>query len=139
MNGPHAASGSAGGGGAPRTLLFSTSLCGVATDVSYSLYADQLLLIITQLGSCGTIIAASCDTAFNAPTPTYTTNVLMGKRDEPLLTICARRIVEGAGAAGCTKPMLICLAMRDHSPDMLRAVVAAVEERNVWSSSTPAA
>ena len=72
------------------------------------------------------------DTAFNSSTPTFSTSILMGKRDEPLLTICARRIVEAASHAGCMTPMIICLGLREHSPEVLREVCKAVGEDNVW-------
>jgi len=116
-----------------KTKLYSRSICGTPTDFSFSAYDDHLLLIITQLGTSGTVIAASTDTAFNSSTPTYSTSVLMGKRDEPLLTICARRIMEAAGQAGCMRPMIICLGLRSHTPDALREVCTAVGEDNLWS------
>ena len=72
-----------------KTKLYARSVGGFHTDFSFTLYSDRVLLIVTQLGSTGTILATSTDAAFGAA-PTYAVSVLSGKRDEPLLQLCAR-------------------------------------------------
>lgn len=72
-----------------RTKIFSRSIGNHPTDFSYSMYSDQTLLFITQLGTAGTILQATQDAAFDGST-TYSTAVLLGRRDEPLLQLCAR-------------------------------------------------
>ena len=72
-----------------RTKIFRRSIGNHPTDFSYSMYADQTLLFITQLGTAGTILQATQDAAFDGST-TYSTAVLLGRRDEPLLQLCAR-------------------------------------------------
>jgi proteasome assembly chaperone 3 len=116
------------------TKLFARDLGGHHTDFSYSLYADRALLIITQLGSAGTIVEAKCDGAMNGKS-TYSTNVLLGKRDEPAIALCARRIVEQAALAGFSKPIIICLGLKDHTPGMVRQVADAVAETSFWAGA----
>jgi proteasome assembly chaperone 3 len=120
------------------TKLFAKQLDGHHTDFSYSLYADRALLIITQLGSAGTIIEAKSDGGMDGKS-TYSTNVLLGKRDEPALTLCARRIVEQAAVAGFSKPMILCLGLKDHTPAMVRQVADAVAETSFWAGAARAA
>ena len=87
--------------------------------------------------------------------------VLLGRRDEPLLQICARyvqveggqdedqeqggglttlaltkmyrQIVEAAGAAGYRKPILLGLGFKVHSMQVVREVCQAVATSNVWT------
>ncbi|KAJ9506346.1 hypothetical protein V8C86DRAFT_2467227 [Haematococcus lacustris] len=115
-----------------RTKLFTRDIEDVPTDFSFSLYADRLLLIVTQLGCAGTIISTTSDSAFDTAAPTFSITVLSGKRDEPLLTLCARRIVEAAASQGFTTPMLICLGLKQHRLEVVKGVVAAVEQDNLW-------
>lgn len=116
-----------------RTKLYSKPVGGVPTDFSFSLYADRLLLIITQLGSAGTIMACSNDTAYDASAPTYSVAVLVGKREEPLLPLCARQIAEKAGQAGCLKTIIICLGLKEQSMASIRELVDIVLHNNVWA------
>lgn len=119
-----------------KTKIYSTEIQGVHTDFSFSVYVDRLLLIVTQIGSAGTIISASQDSTFDGST-TYSTNVLMGKRDE-LVSLCARRIVETAGKEGYIKPMVICLGLKEHTPQMLKGIEKMVAENNTWSKPADA-
>ena len=72
-----------------KTKIFTRSICDLPTDFCFSLYSNQTLLFVTQIGTAGTILQATQDAAFDGST-TYTTAVLLGKRDEPLLQLCAR-------------------------------------------------
>ncbi len=119
-----------------KTKLFQRTLDGVPTDFSFSTYADQTVLFITQIGTAGTIIMASQDAAFDGST-TYSTSVLLGRRDEAaaLLQLCCRQIVEAAGAAGYKKPMIIGLGLKIHSMEMVRQIMQAVTSDNTWSIS----
>mmetsp|Transcript_20290 Transcript_20290/g.51379 ORF Transcript_20290/g.51379 Transcript_20290/m.51379 type:complete len:126 (+) Transcript_20290:86-463(+) len=116
-----------------KTKMYSRDIQGVKTDFLFSAYIDRLLLIITQLGAAGTIMTTTSDAAFEAQSPTYTTTVLSGKRDEPLLQLAARRIVENAASVGCMRPMIICMGFKDHAPQVMKEVVQAVSEDNIWS------
>lgn len=115
-----------------RTKLFTRDIDGVTTSFSYSMYMDQTLMFVTQTGTAGTIISATQDAAFDGTT-TYSTTVVLGKRDEPLLQLCARQIVELAGAAGYKKPMLIGLGFKQHSMQLVKQVMQVVSSENVWS------
>jgi hypothetical protein len=106
-----------------ETRLCSSVVNGAATDLVFSQYADKCMLVVTQLKSLGTVLYIKCvctllrapsghvrwesrtcrqDSTFDGHT-TYNISTLLGKRDEPFLTLCARRVAEQAQSAGSTK------------------------------------
>jgi len=71
----------------------SLEIKGTKTDIVISKYEDTFLVIVTQIGCMGTILAAKKDESVFSD-PTYNVSVLFGKRDEPLLLACARQLIE---------------------------------------------
>uniref|UniRef100_M8CGL3 Uncharacterized protein n=1 Tax=Aegilops tauschii TaxID=37682 RepID=M8CGL3_AEGTA len=71
----------------------SLDIKGNKTDIVISKYEDNFLVIVTQIGCMGTILAAKKDESVFSD-PTYNVSVLFGKRDEPLLLACARQLIE---------------------------------------------
>ncbi|KXZ49253.1 hypothetical protein GPECTOR_22g845 [Gonium pectorale] len=116
-----------------RNRIFARLINGVLTDFVWNLYLDHLLLIITQIGTVGTVVSARQDTTFDGRS-TVSTSVALGKRDSPVLELAARQLVEVIGAHGHRKPITLCLGVKDLSPGTVREIVAAVREDNVWSS-----
>lgn len=115
-----------------KSRMFSRQIKGQPTDFVFSAYMDRIVLMVSQVGAVGTVVATTSDAAFEAQAPTFSTTVVCGKRDEPLMQLAARQIVEQAGSRGCTKPMLICMGLKDHSPETMREVVKAVAADNIW-------
>lgn len=113
------------------TKTYSLPIAGIDTQFSLSAYSDRILIIATQTGTFGSIIEATQDSSYQGQA-TFSTNILMGKRDEPLLLLCARQVVELAAAAGCSKPMVLCLGLKDHSPGTIKAIIAAISENKLW-------
>jgi proteasome assembly chaperone 3 len=62
----------------------------------------------------------------------FSVSTLVGKRDEPVLDLCARRVAGMMVDAGRPKPLLIALALRDHSASILRPILEAIEALRVW-------
>ncbi|CAN6268256.1 unnamed protein product [Urochloa humidicola] len=60
---------------------FSLDIKGNKTDIVISKYEDTFLVIVTQIGCMGTILAAKKDESVFSD-PTYNVSVLFGKRDE---------------------------------------------------------
>ncbi|KAF8056346.1 psmg3 [Scenedesmus sp. PABB004] len=103
---------------------------GAPTDIIVSTYNDATVLMASQLGTLGTVIQAKQDSTLEGKT-TFSTAVLLGKRDEPLLTIVARQLVELAHGKGINTPLLCCLALKQHTPEGVRQLLAAVREREL--------
>lgn len=62
----------------------------------------------------------------------FEVSVLLGKREIPELQLCARQIVAAMDADGCTKQLLLSIALKDHSVDSIRQVVEQVKGLRVW-------
>ncbi|XP_072147066.1 uncharacterized protein [Setaria viridis] len=83
------------------------------TDIVISKY-EAFLVIVTQIGCMGTILAAKKDESVFSD-PTYNVNILFGKRDEPLLLACARQLIEHISGSGSARSLVISLGLKDHS------------------------
>ena len=63
--------------------------------------------------------------------PNYTINTLIGKRDDPILTIYARQIIELVGNTS-SKPILLAVALVDESKETLRTILEILGNNKVW-------
>ena len=63
-----------------------------------------------------------------------TTRVLLGRRDDEVLEVYARTLIEliskRTGAAA--KPLLLAISIKEHSSDMFKAIMQEVDEHRVW-------
>jgi proteasome assembly chaperone 3 len=62
----------------------------------------------------------------------FTITTLVGRRDEPILELIARRVAASMAAAACAKPLLIALALRSHALEVVKPILDAVEASKVW-------
>jgi proteasome assembly chaperone 3 len=96
----------------PLVKQVEISLEGVDTHVSVQSFADTNVVLVSQLGRLGTIKHAE---VIEGPEGrrTYEVRTLMGKRDDPLLDVYARQIVEKiTEATSSTKPLLLTVALK---------------------------
>jgi len=107
----------------------SLDIKGNKTDIVISKYEDTFLVIVTQIGCMGSILAAKKDESVFSD-PTYNVTVLFGKRDEPLLLACARQLIEHI--SGSARSLVISLGLTDHSQGTLKDIIAAVIENRLW-------
>ncbi|KAG6398225.1 hypothetical protein SASPL_139680 [Salvia splendens] len=116
----------------PAFPVPNTSLCldinGHKTDIIVSSYEDHILVMATQIGSMGTILQARKEGGVTTD-PTYSISVVFGKRDEPMLTACARQLIEHISNSGSSKTLVLSLGLRDHSVGILKTIVSAVTEK----------
>lgn len=63
--------------------------------------------------------------------PNYTINTLIGKRDDPVLTIYARQVIELIGNTS-SKPILLAVALVDDSKETLKAILEILAKNKVW-------
>ena len=123
-----------------RTHEASIHLADVPTTVITSLYADRIMFIVTQLGTLGTIVAAQKDTVLGGGT-TFSSDTLLGARNDPIPELCARQLVERLSQAGCDLPVLLCLGLKrapggDREPseqrDLVMGIVEACTATPLW-------
>ncbi|XP_051140582.1 uncharacterized protein LOC127258003 [Andrographis paniculata] len=101
---------------------------GNKTDIFISGYEDHFLVMATQIGSMGTILHARKEGGVSVD-PTFSVNVVLGKRDEPMLAACARQLIEHISNTGSSKALVISLGLKDHSLETLKGIVSVVIEK----------
>ena len=78
-------------------------------------------------------ITACADDPLSPSTTSYSTRVLLGRRDDDVLEAYARTMVElitkRAPDAG---PLLLAISITEHSPEMFRAIMQTVGEVRPW-------
>ncbi|XP_066387149.1 uncharacterized protein [Miscanthus floridulus] len=114
----------------------SLDIKGNKTDIVISKYEDTFLVIVTQIGCMGTILAANASILLKDESvfsdPIYNVSVLFGKRDEPLLLACARQLIEHISGSGSARSLVISLGLKDHSQGTLKDIIVAVIENRLW-------
>ncbi|KAL8137628.1 hypothetical protein V2J09_003629 [Rumex salicifolius] len=104
---------------------------GTKTDLVISSYEDHILVIATQIGSMGTILHARKELGLTTE-PTFTASTIFGKRDEPMLVACARKLIEHISSSGSSKSLVLSLGLKNHSMELMKAIVAAVIDNRLW-------
>ncbi|CAM8888237.1 unnamed protein product [Rhodiola kirilowii] len=116
------------------------NLKGYKTDLIISSYDDHFLVIATQLGTMGTILHARKEEGVSTE-PTFHVSIMFGKRDEPMLSACARQLIEHISLSifsfflssrGSSKPLVLSLGLKDHSIETVKGLVSAVTQNIPW-------
>ena len=121
------------------TASWNAPIGGIDCAFSLTAYADRLLVIASQTGTLGAVLHAERETVLGGGS-TYRIDTLLGRRDEPLPELAARQLAERLAAAGCDRPLLLCLALQRAAltPAAIRELLAQVLEHPVWGPA-PAA
>ncbi|KAK8970888.1 hypothetical protein KSP40_PGU008874 [Platanthera guangdongensis] len=101
------------------------------TDVIVCRYDDYFMVMVTQLGCVGTIIHARKEEGVLVD-PTFSVVVIFGKRDEPLLVAFGRQLIEHISLCGSSRPLVLTLGLKDHSPGTLKEIISVVLENRLW-------
>ncbi|XP_033636623.1 proteasome assembly chaperone 3-like [Asterias rubens] len=116
----------------PRTKQGAAVIDGVHTDVVCSAFSDRIFVMITQYEKMGTLVHITPDTT---PADTrqgnFTTRVLLGN-DEPVTHVFAKNIASKICLAPDSKPILLSIALKEHSPALLKSLQDLVMQYRVW-------
>lgn len=63
---------------------------------------------------------------------TFAVNTLIGRREEAMLELCARRVASSMAEKGCSKPLLMAIALRQHTSESVKPILDTIEEHKVW-------
>lgn len=124
----------AGAGSSPLpTASWQALIGGIDCAFAVTAYADRLLVIASQTGTLGAVLHAQRETVLGGGS-TYRIDTLLGRRDEPLPELAARQLAERLAAAGCDRPLLLCLALQRAAltPAAIKELLAQVMEHPVW-------
>lgn len=109
------------------------TVCGVPTKFVLTAYTNRIFVVVTQTAGMGTMIVAQKDQPMNTASAAYSTRVLLGRRDDEVLEVYARTLVElickRAPDAGS---LLLAISIAEHSTEMHRGVMRILEENRVW-------
>lgn len=97
-------------------------------------YCDRVFVAITQLGKFGTIMKAWAEPKSEGGS-IFQVSTLMGKRDDPLLHIYARQIIERLSSS-IDKPLLLSLSLKPESRDAgtFQEILNELFQHNAWSA-----
>lgn len=111
------------------TQTFSSAVDGTPTDFVIMEFVDQVMVIATQVGRLGTLIQARQD----QHTRTYFIETLLGRRDDPLLEICGRQLIEKLSLTGSTKDVMLWLGLSQvSSKASIQGIIQEVARHKPW-------
>ncbi len=95
----------------PQKKTSFVNKSGVRTDIVCTSFSDHHFVVISQVRKFGTLIKAWVDRHGDSSGTTFEMNVLLGKRDDTLLTVYARQIIERISHFS-DKPLLLAIALQ---------------------------
>ncbi|KAK1343630.1 hypothetical protein QTO34_016410 [Cnephaeus nilssonii] len=107
-------------------------VCGVPTQVVCTAFSTHILVVVTQFGKMGTLVALEPSTVTSdISKPVLTTKVLLGQ-DEPLIHVFAKNLVAFVSQEAGNRAVLLAVAMKDRSMEGLRALREVIQTCQVW-------
>jgi len=91
---------------------------GSRTELILQSFSDVIFVIITQTNKLGTFIEATKelgDALESSEADAFSTRILLGRRDQPLLTIYARQLIELISSAGDKRSLLLAISLSPKS------------------------
>eukprot|EP00897_Mesotaenium_endlicherianum_P010432 jgi/Mesen1/9417/ME000614S08663 len=110
-----------------NTKQLKVSIQGHETDLVLSSYEDRIMVIVTQIGTMGTMLLAK---RVSMPLALAAEHAISGT--EPLLTACARQLAELMSKGGVTRPLFLSLGLHDHSTATLKEIIEVVLANKAW-------
>jgi proteasome assembly chaperone 3 len=119
-------------GGFPLEVKASVELNGLATEILCTSFDDRLCVLITQINKVGSLLTAWADSKSDGGY-LYHIDTILGRRDDPLLTIYARQIVEKI-TPHTKKPVLLGISLKEEgrSREHFQLIMNKVLEIIVW-------
>lgn len=112
----------------PSEKAASVELNGIITEIICASFSDHNLIIITQINKIGTVLRAWTEPKSGGG-DLYKVSTLLGKRDDALLTIYARQLIERISNYS-PKPLIVMVSLKDEGRgrDFFEAIVNKVLE-----------
>ncbi|XP_004617413.1 proteasome assembly chaperone 3 [Sorex araneus] len=105
---------------------------GVPTQVVCTAFSSHILVVVTQLGKMGTLVALEPGPVTgDVGKPMLSTRVLLGQ-DEPLTHVFAKNLVAFVSQEAGNRAVLLALALKDRSLEGLQALREVIQTCQVW-------
>ncbi|XP_038048453.1 proteasome assembly chaperone 3-like [Patiria miniata] len=116
----------------PVSKQGAATIDGIHTDVVCTAFKDRIFVAITQYEKLGTIVHVIPDsTPADTRQQSFTTKVLLGK-DEPITHVMAKNLATKICEGPDSKPLLLAIALKEHSPSVLKSLQELVVQFRVW-------
>jgi proteasome assembly chaperone 3 len=112
----------------PKEKKIEVELDGIKTEILCSSFSNRIVVFITQINKVGTVITAWSEPKSDGG-KIYQTSVMLGKRDDPLLTIYARQLIEKI-SINSSKPLLLGISLKEEgrSKDQFQFIINSALE-----------
>ncbi|TDH67276.1 hypothetical protein CCR75_003110 [Bremia lactucae] len=108
-----------------QTKKEQKNINGIPTNVAVSVFADRVFIVVTQLGTLGTLVEAHQKNSLGGKLQPEI-HVRLGRRDDPLLLVYARQFLEHFGVS-LGLPILVAIGLKDRSSGTFAAVMESVK------------
>lgn len=107
---------------------------GVVSEIVCSSYDDYHFVNISQIGKMGTVIRVWSNKLEGVGEASYDMTTLLGKRDDPLLDVYARQIIEKV-AVHSNRPLILGIALKPEGRDAktFQDILNKLFEINTWT------
>jgi proteasome assembly chaperone 3 len=104
----------------------------IRTDIVCTTYSDRHFVVVSQIKKFGTLINAWATERADG-TKMYDMQTLLGRRDDPLLNVYARQLIERIAAAS-NKPLLLAISLCPDGRDTetFQAILNEIVSNNSW-------
>lgn len=106
---------------------------GVETKILCSSYSDRHFVVITQLHKVGTLIQAHTQKSLDGEGKTFSISTLLGRRDDPLLDVYARQIIQQISGYS-DNPLLLAISLKSdgRTTEIFQDVLNRLLEISTW-------
>ncbi len=110
----------------------------LGTEIICQSFADRHVVVLSQIGCLGTLIEACAEDTSETSRKVYRLQTLIGRRDDPLLLLYARQIIERLAAVS-DKPLLLAISLRTddeaRAPETFQALLNRVFDIATWTAT----
>ena len=98
-----------------------------------STYANRHFILISQIDKIGTFVTGKAIVGIDSSVH-YEVNILFGKRDDQLLQVYCRQIIEKIYRNGSTKPVLLAISLLENgrSVECFQNVLDKLDDIATW-------
>lgn len=119
-----------------QTRQAAAIIDGIHTEVLCSAYHDRIFVIVSQFEKIGTLVSvtkmssSATEESSSRGAQTFSTRTLMGS-DEEIWHVYAKQIGALVNEQ-CNKPVLLGIALKKHSPQILHQILTLLRSNSVW-------
>mmetsp|Transcript_57483 Transcript_57483/g.132008 ORF Transcript_57483/g.132008 Transcript_57483/m.132008 type:complete len:130 (-) Transcript_57483:401-790(-) len=114
-----------------RTRSAQATVCGVETNMLVTAYSNRFFVHISQNENFGTLIHSWRDNPVEGACSSFSTRVLLGRRDDETLEVYARTLIELISQRS-SLPLLLSISMKEHSPEMFKGILRELDQIRLW-------